>query len=373
MLPHYEYCAEGIRSLWVKGTNRNNDLENLTITNLFLPPGWLGEKLLPIIQTHGDRALKQTRAVKGMTSLKLSNCSLSSKDLTSLTHYLLENKTLRTFDISKSNIESVDTVKDLAQAIQQHPTLNHVNLSYCSLGGGDMAALNKMLTACKGCVSLDIGHEDFGSEGVALVAKFLGGKNALTSFSLAGARIDKDGKKLLTESLAKNKKIERLGLQSNGIKIPGVLSGTKKITESLGRLTHLDLSSNSFPIQGAKTLVKFFESGKSQLIGLNLSKSNTKNKSAELLLPALKEHTSLKHLDLSGNWLNDSIAPAVIVFLKDNSDLLTFDLSGNASLKLKHASKWDRFNRVEIPEKDRAEASCNHYILGLSIFWAPYN
>jgi Ran GTPase-activating protein (RanGAP) involved in mRNA processing and transport len=267
----------------------------------------------------------------------------------------------------------VDTVKDLAQAIQQHPTLNHVNLSYCSLGGGDMAALNKMLTACKGCVSLDIGHEDFGSEGVALVAKFLGGKNALTSFSLAGARIDKDGKKLLTESLAKNKKIERLGLQSNGIKIPGVLSGTKKITESLGRLTHLDLSSNSFPIQGAKTLVKFFESGKSQLIGLNLSKSNTKNKSAELLLPALKEHTSLKHLDLSGNWLNDSIAPAVIVFLKDNSDLLTFDLSGNASLKLKHASKWDRFNRVEIPEKDRAEASCNHYILCLSIFWAPYN
>ena len=202
------------------------------------------------------------------------------------------------------------------------------SLAYCSLGGGNHDALNKLLMACKECDCLEIGNDDFDSESVATVAKFIGKKTALTSVILVGAPFDNANRKLLYQSLVKNKNIQELGLHSVGIKIPSLFNGTKKLTESLSKMTHLDLSCNSLPLQGAKAMVKFFEKSESQLVSLNLSKNNMKTATADLLLPAIRNHTSLEHLDLSENWLNDSIAESVVHLLKDNTDLMTLNLSG---------------------------------------------
>lgn len=82
--------------------------------------------------------------------------------------------------------------------------------------------MDKILAACKDCNCLAIGHEDFDTESVAIFAKFIGKKNSLTSFSLTGASVDKDNKKLLTDALIKNKSIKKLCLHSNQLQLPGI-------------------------------------------------------------------------------------------------------------------------------------------------------
>ena len=110
--------------------------------------------------------------------------------------------------------------------------------------------------------------------------------------------MDKDNKKALEASLVKNKTIESLCLRSNGLALPGILRATKKAMKSLSRLTTLDLSFNSLPVQGAKALAKFLEHADCSLETLILSNNHLTTKGANHILPALKENESLEELDL---------------------------------------------------------------------------
>ena len=283
MMPCYDYFAGSVK--------QRPALESLKITNFFLPASpWLENNIISVVETFSNKHGR-------VTTLELSNCSLSTGDLSSLVKFLAENKTLSTLNISRNNIESEDIVKALAKAIKKHPALCNVNLAYCSLAGGH-DVLEKILAACKNCDSLEIGHEDFDSECVAAVAKFLGKKNSLTSFSLMGATLDKENKKLMSEALVKNKNIEKLCLQHNKLALPGIIKNTKKATKSLSRLTHLDLSHNSLPAAGAKAMAKFLEGEDCKLVTLIMSNNHLTSKGASVLLPALKKNTSLQNLDL---------------------------------------------------------------------------
>ena len=314
MLPCYEYFAQGIQ--------RHTSLETFKIINFHLPPSsWLGNSILPSLETNSN-----------LSALELSNCSVSADDLSVLVSFVASNKTLSTLNISRTNIESTDTTKALAKAIKKHPNLCNVNLAYCSLAGGN-AVVDKILAACKNCDSLEIGHEDFDKESVAMVAKFIGKKNSLASFSLTGAAVDNDNKKLLSDALVKNKTIEKLCLRSNKMQLPGIIRNTKKITKSLSRLTHLDLSHNRLPLAGAKMMAHFLEAADCKLVTLIMSHNHLTTKGANSLLPALKKNTTLQQLDLSHNWLTDQCVPAVVDMLQNNSTLLKFDLTGNKSLK----------------------------------------
>ena len=313
-------------------------MESFKITNHHLPPSpWLGESVLPVLETFSSRRGK-------MTVLELSNCGLSSGDISSLTKFLARNETLTLLNISRNNIESVDTVKDLAKAIKKHPSLCIVNLAYCSLGGGSSDALEKILAACKTCDALEIGHTDFTPECVAVVTKFLRKKHSLSEFSLKGAIVDSDNKALLTDAITKNKSITKLCLHSNSLQLPGIIRNNKKIMNSFSRLTHLDMSFNKLPVQGAKVLAKLLENEDCALVTLVLSKNKLTTKGANALLPALKDNTTLKTLDLSHNWLSDGVADVVIDLLKNNSTLTSFDLSGNKLLKAvrkeRTADRW---------------------------------
>lgn len=213
MMPCYEYFAEGIQ--------HRTSLEEFKVINYNLPQSpWLEKNILPVLEQN-----------RKLSVLELSNCSLSADDLTSLTKFVAENKTLSTLNISRTNIESEDTVKALANAFKKHPALRKVNLAYCSFAGGH-GMMDKILGACKKCDSLQIGHKDFDSNCVEKIANFLGKKHSLTSFSLVGAPVDKDNKRLLSEALVQNKTIEKLRIHSNQLQLPAVIRGTKKVIKS---------------------------------------------------------------------------------------------------------------------------------------------
>ena len=326
MMPCYEYFAEGIQ--------RRASLEAFKIINFNLPQSpWLATNILPVLEQNMK-----------LSVLEISNCSLSSDDLSSLVKFIAKNKTLSTLNISHNMIESEDTVKALAKALKKHPTLRRVNLAYCKLAGGQ-GAMDKVLAACKKCDALEIGHKDFDSKSIEKIAKFLGKKHSLTSFSLVGASLDKANKKLLQEALTVNKTIQKIRLHANALQLPAIIRNTKKVTTALSRLTHLDLRFNSFPAQGAKVMASFLEEPSCSLASLIMSNNHFTTKGANALLPALKKNTSLQNLDMSYNWLNDKCAPAVIDMLLNNSTLLNLDLTNNKSLKASHLdgrrSRWE--------------------------------
>lgn len=208
---------------------------------------------------------------------------------------------------------------------------------------GRPCAINKLLFASKDLASLSLGHSSFSSECVALVAKFLGKRISIKTFSLDGAKVDKEGKKLLSHALRKNRSITDLTLHNNSLKLPFM---QKNSLESMDRLTFLDLSFNSFPSQGASIMAELLKTN-TTLIELVLSNNRMTTASAKKILPALKDNSSLQHLDLSNNWFNDdSTAPIVIDALRGNSSLFTLDLSGNKSMKVQHRGRyrWDSEN-----------------------------
>jgi len=334
MMPCYEYFAEGIQ--------HRTSLEEFKVINYNLPQSpWLEKNILPVLEQN-----------RKLTVLELSNCSLSADDLTLLTKFVAENKTLSTLNISRTNIESEDAVKALASAFKKHPALRKVNLAYCSFTGGH-GMVDKILAACRKCDSLEIGHKDFDSKCVENIANFLRKKHSLTSFSLVGAPVDKDNKRLLSEALVQNKTIEKLRLHSNQLQLPAVIRGTKKVMKALSRLTHLDMSNNRFPVQGAKVMSKFLEEPDCKLVSLIMSNNHLTTKGANELIPTLKKNTSLQHLDLSSNWLNDQCAPAVIDMLLNNSTLLSLNLSKNKSLKASYLEKGSR-SRWEYDENEES-------------------
>ena len=100
-----------------------------------------------------------------VSELVLSRCSLSGEDLASLAKFLQGNMTLSSLDLSHNTIESADTLKTIAKALNKKSSaITVVNLAHTTLGGGDNAALEKLLASLKKCEVLDIGHEEMGSE-----------------------------------------------------------------------------------------------------------------------------------------------------------------------------------------------------------------
>ena len=286
LLPHYQYFAETVLN--------TDELEVLKIANHHLPnKGYFLTELLPAI------GLKEN-----LQTLELSHCGLTMSDMAAIVSYLAENETLRAINLSRNHLD-LETTLALADAIKNHPILYDIDLSACNLGDGNVGALGKLLVACKDCDVLALGHGSFSTEGIALISKFLGKKISISKFYLTDVSLNKEGKKLVTNALKKNKSITELSICSCGLELPAIID--KNDVRSLHRLTSLDLSQNRLPANGAKMLADFL-SANSSLITLNLSRNRMRTKSANVVIPALKENSTLQHLDLSCNSLSKFIS-----------------------------------------------------------------
>lgn len=169
--------------------------------------------------------------------------------------------------------------------------------------------MSKFLFSCKDLDDLSIGHASFGSEGLKLVAKFLGKKINIAQFALVSVPIDKECKKVLSKSLAVRNKSSHpligLCLRSNEMDLPAVIRGNKNGLTLLDNLSSLELSNNRLPVAGAKVLAKVLRANPA-LTTLNLSGNRLTNKGARELLAALKDDSAtLNHLDISNNWISE--------------------------------------------------------------------
>ena len=318
ILPHWEAFAEQQK--------KRRELELFKIDKISIPTApFFEQKLLPMLKKND-----------GLVTLELNNCDLGADDIAAVAKLIKKNKSLSTLDLSGNKINSPGAAKALAKAIKSHPDLSLVNLSGCKLGGykNHTKVLSNILGGCKNLKSLLLDYNRIGiggkdneisTEEITLVTDFIATNTSVTVLSLFGNAIDNAHDARLSKALKKNDKIRQLSLGSNGIVLPKLLFGSKRVTENL---THLDLCFNNIRTPGAKLIAKYLK-GNPPVEDLNLGGNRIAHAAAKDLVEALKQNTNIQSMDLRGNLFNNKSVPDFVDLLKNNTTLLCLDLSNN--------------------------------------------
>ena len=281
LLPFFRYWVRKIK----RRIRRSVQVEEFRVGGIHFPQGgFLKEELFPALGKQ-----------EGLRTLELSNC-LSIEDCSAVAAFIAGDKRLHSLNLS-DNIFDLDGITALARSIKGHPLLYDVDLTGCDLAGGDANALSRLLFACKDCDALKLGHMSFTPECIQTIARFLGKKICVTTFSLTDVKISEEDGRLLTHSLRKNLSLESFNLNfTRGIGLPAVVDEHGQTFH----LTSLNLSNNRLPGTGAGVMAKFISSN-TTVKKLLLAGTSLRNASVKILLPAVVHNKTLQYLDLAYN------------------------------------------------------------------------
>jgi len=236
------FGAQAVRSLFEKleekGSVSTFEEINLSDNSIgdegaaFLLKGLSGNKSLKVLTM--PRADVGTQGVKAIGQLLGESPALESLVLSSnicdaagmegeFSKGLQKNKSLKSLVLAACRLGDKG-VEHLCGALGQHPTLEHVCLTYNRLEAATAKSVNQMLAVNKSLKYLD----------------------------LCGNSLGPEGAELLVEGLKANKgRVEQLGLSTNGIRLKGARALCKHFLAPEGSsLVFLDLRHNNVTYRG---------------------------------------------------------------------------------------------------------------------------
>eukprot|EP00984_Skeletonema_dohrnii_P007589 scaffold2773_cov119-Skeletonema_dohrnii-CCMP3373.AAC.3 len=322
---------------FVKRQENNDSLTSFTISNVELPPmPFFSDKLVPILKNSANH----------LVSLELSRNVLKNIGIASVAALLKSLRNLVSLVLKENQLTNEAGIKLLSKAMKKHPSLSHVDLSYCSLGEST-SALSLILKGSEKLSSLVLDYNDFESDGMELIIKFLKSNTTLTALSLRHNTETKEGGKTLTQNFLKPiaQTLERSSLRELSLRGSDLTLATKVESKVLcDMLMHIDLSYNRIGVQGLKNVVTYLQ-GNPPLTGLNLAGNSFRKEAGASLMGVLKRNTNLAHLNLRHNSFSKASIPFIIDALKNNSTLLTLDLTDN-KLKAKSGGRKEIIDKA---------------------------
>jgi Ran GTPase-activating protein (RanGAP) involved in mRNA processing and transport len=179
------------------------------------------------------------------------------------------------------------------------------SLVYLSLPGNliddDLISiLIKGLILNKTITQLDLSHNKITNSGARKIAKYLLSNEVLTHLNLADNMIPYEGSRFLAQALKVNKVLKHLSLKLN------------RLDDKAGSKLCIDLLNNS-----------------SNLESLSLSSNSLGHMFCESLAEFLKLNTSIKILDISCNFIDDSNAATLKTSLEGNANIIEIDVRDN--------------------------------------------
>ena len=299
------------------------------------------EEARSLVDVEGGSGTEQSNKTCTLEHIELTNCDIRPVEAQHLAQALCVNTSVKTLRLSNNDLRG-EGAKALAEMLggngaessgTVNTTLEHVDLSHCSIGPVGEQHLAQALCVNTSVKTLNLRDNDLRDEGAKALAEMLGGNGAESSgtvnttlehVNLSGCSIGPVGAQHLAQALCVNTSVKTLNLRDNDLRD----EGAKALAEMLGgngaessgtvntTLEHVDLSWCRIGPVGAQHLA--------QALCVNTS-------------------LSVETLKLNGNPLGDEGAKTLAEMLGGNGA----ESSGTANTTLEHVDlRWCRIELV---------------------------
>ncbi|GAB6020020.1 hypothetical protein CHUAL_002770 [Chamberlinius hualienensis] len=238
------------------------------------------------------RILQRTLKVNpNLTILRLDNCGISGRHLTTLLSGLKINKVLEELHLAENKMCSVDGIQ-VAQLLRSNLQLKLLNLSgnhledqgitHLAEGLGDQNQLHVLLKTNitrRGLRSLLLRNTKMSPNAIGPLAKALMENKSLELLDLGGNNINNAGVYNLREALMRNKTLLQLKLTGCRIGCEGAVALAEYMAES-SKIQELDLRDNLIQLGGLLALVQSLKVNQS-VTQLKLDKHFVKESSSD--------------------------------------------------------------------------------------------
>jgi len=223
-----------------------------------------------------------------------------------------------------------DDVEVLYRTLQSNTYVVGLDLGYNNIGDGGAALLGSLLQETLVLQSLILSYNDIGPEGAVVIAKGIQINETLRILKLNGNKIGNEGGMALAGALQVNTVLEELDLAETDLKAESVIAYATVLWHN-GALKKVNLDRPLFTSRQEETTVHLANMIKvnSHVRELHISKHDIRNFGAERIAENLLFNVSLTHLDLRANKISRDGAFCLANVLKHNTPLEHLNLAYN--------------------------------------------
>jgi Ran GTPase-activating protein (RanGAP) involved in mRNA processing and transport len=287
--------------------------------------------LTPILQALARRPT--------LTKLGLRRCPLGRGEARLLQMALCNIPSLQTLDLASSRLESAG-LAELAPALYHNTSIEVLDMSDNYLNDMESAELLRdILRSNKTITTLGLSENYFGETtgAVECIADGLGSNSTLLKIDLSLCALGDGGVSTLAQIFgSRNTTLQKLTLKNSSITSFGVRVLLETMEQNNLHITDLDLQRNPIGNEGASLLVRSLgNNAVPNLTSLSLFRCGIRNVGFTALVSALKQNTSLLHLDLRyGNGVSERAFLALAESLPEIKVLQRIVLSWGEGLAL---------------------------------------
>uniref|UniRef100_A0A3P9DR84 Leucine rich repeat containing 34 n=1 Tax=Maylandia zebra TaxID=106582 RepID=A0A3P9DR84_9CICH len=268
----------------------------------------------------------------------LSCLDLMFNDIQANGAQVLGNSTLLSLRLSGNKIGRGGGL-ELASMLQENCALQELEVADCDLVDGlhSIIALIIMLKKNKALCSVDISRPQLfvsQEEWAVHCSKMLAVNSSLMELHLGRMGMTDTGIEQLTEGLGRNNSLRYLDLCSNRVTRDGAFHLAMMLKQNRA-LEILDLSSNQIGDGGAGYLSKAITCPRSTLKELSVCRNNITSEGLLLLAQAVKSSSTLTHMYIWGNHLEDPAFKELISSGRlhpEQTDVSPYEVDGHVFL-----------------------------------------
>ncbi|XP_073721443.1 uncharacterized protein [Misgurnus anguillicaudatus] len=304
--------------------------------------------------------------------LRLSGCGLTEESCSALASVLRSKPGLEELDMSNNNLQD-SGVKKLHNGLQNtNCQLHKLRLSDCSIGEeGYVSLYSAVRSNPSHLTELDLSGNDPGETGVKLIYQLIRDpKCALKEVRLLKSSSSAEGFKYLSETLGINPLLQReLNLNDHKLNNTRVKQICDLLKDKHCRLNTLMLNNSCITAEDCVDLMLGFNSNPSHIRHLDLSGNKLEDSGMKMISDLLrKSQCKIQKLRLSDCSIGAEGYVALYSAVRSNpSHLIELDLSGNdpgeSGIKLIYDLIQDHncaLKEVRLLKSDAAEEACVH-------------
>ena len=276
--------------------------------------------------------IKMVQNVSTLSELHFMLNNTTAEMVDGIAAVILNNKTLRTFDIGKSNIQTIGMAR-IAKALQNISFLFELHINNNDITdevADDIAAVilnNRKLRI------LNLGGNKFRTAGMIKIAKALKNISSLSELNIRchWNNITEEAADDIAAAILNNSKLQLLNLEYNDFKTAGMVIIAKAL-QNISSLSELNIHCNNITEKAADDIATAILNN-TKLQVLDLGCNNFEVAGIIKIAKALQNVTSLTKLCISHNNITEEAAGDIAAVILNNRKLQVLDVCDN-SLKI---------------------------------------